>query len=100
MARESVDVSARIISIGPLGRLLCVIGVGAVMLLQPAVVLAAPSPSPKLVGIIPSPPGTDFAEADHTPPGTFAAPFDAARYADITSTTDAKLAETTPAHDG
>ena len=100
MARESVDVSVRIISIGPLGRLLCVIGVGAVMLLQPAVALAAPSPSPKLEGILLSPPGTDFVEADNTTPGIFEGPFDAAGYADITSTNDAKQAETTLDHDG
>ena len=82
-----------------MGRLLCAIGAGAMVLLQSTVVLAAPSPSPTLDGILLSPPGSGFVEAKATA-GIFEGPFDAAGYADITSTANTAAAKATLQRDG
>jgi len=60
-------------------RLLCGIGVGAVLLVQPASALASPSPSPSLDKILVAPPGTGFVEQPKSPSsGLFEGEFDAA----------------------
>jgi hypothetical protein len=83
-----------------LGRLLCAIGVSAVMLMQPAVVLAAPSPSPALDGILLAPPGSGFVEQPKSTSGIFEGPFDADGYASITSSTEVSAAKSTLLSDG
>ncbi|MEA2628881.1 MAG: hypothetical protein QOJ10_1341 [Chloroflexota bacterium] len=72
-----------------LGRLLCAIGVGAVLLVQPAAVLAAPTPSPGLDKILVAPPGAGFAEQPKSPSsGLFEGEFDATGYAQTTAASD------------
>lgn len=71
-----------------LGRLLCSIGVAAVLLLQPAAALAAPTPSPGLDGILLKPPGTGYKEETKTAVGVLEGPFDAAKYAVATGAKD------------
>jgi hypothetical protein len=79
-----------------LGRLLCAIGVGAILLVQPAAVLAAPTPSPGLDKILVAPPGAGFVEQPKSPSsGLFEGEFDATGYAKTTGTsaaTQTKLA--------
>ena len=71
-------------------RLLCGIGVGAVLLVQPASALASPSPSPSLDKILVAPPGTGFVEQPKSPSsGLFEGEFDATGYAKTTATSDA-----------
>ena len=72
-----------------LGRVLCAIGVGAVLLVQPAAVFAAPSPSPALDSILVAPPGTGFVEQPKSPSsGLFEGEFDATGYARTTAAND------------
>jgi hypothetical protein len=72
-----------------LGRLLCAIGVGAALLVQPAIVLAAPTPSPGLDKILVAPPGTGFVEQPKSPAsGLFEGEFDATGYAKTTGTSN------------
>jgi hypothetical protein len=75
--------------LSPLGRLLCSIGVLAVLLVQSAIVLAAPTPSPGLDTILLKPPGAGYKEEPKTTPGILEGPFDAAKYAQATAATDA-----------
>ena len=73
-----------------MGRLLCAIGVGAVLLVQPAAVLAAPTPTPGLDKILVAPPGTGFVEQPKSPSsGLFEGEFDATGYAKTTGTSAA-----------
>ena len=81
-------------------RLLCAIGVSAVMLLQALVALAAPSPSPPLDGILVAPPGSGFVEQPTSASGIFEGPFDADGYASITSSTDVGAAKSALLSDG
>jgi hypothetical protein len=83
-----------------LGRLLCSIGVFAALLLQSAMVLAAPTPSPALDGILIKPPGTGFKEELKTTPGILEGPFDAAKFATVTAPTDTAPTTQTLARDG
>lgn len=71
-----------------LARLLCSVGVAAVLLLQPAAALAAPTPSPGLDGILLKPPGTGYKEETKTAVGVLEGPFDAAKYAVATGAKD------------
>jgi hypothetical protein len=74
----------------PLRRLLCAAGVGALLLVQPASVFAAPTPSPGLDSFLVAPPGTGFVEQPKSPSsGLFEGEFDAAGYAKTTGTNDA-----------
>jgi hypothetical protein len=91
---------AEIGKIERLPRLLCVIAVGAITMLQSATVMAAPSPTPSLDGILLAPPGTGFVEAALSTPGIFEGPFDSAGYADITASADAANAKQTLDLDG
>ena len=83
-----------------MGRLLCSIAVAAVLLIQPALAQAAPTPSPALDGILLKPPGTAFKESPKTTPGILEGPFDAARYADVTGATNATATTLALARDG
>ncbi|HVD47797.1 MAG TPA: hypothetical protein VNG70_11000 [Candidatus Limnocylindria bacterium] len=83
-----------------MGRLLFAIGVSAVILMQPAVALAAPSPSPSLDRILLSPPGSGFVEQPKTASGIFEGPFDAEGYAAITSSADVAAAKKALQADG
>jgi hypothetical protein len=83
-----------------LGRLLCSIGVAAVLLIQPALALAAPTPSPALDGILLKPPGTGFKEEPKTTPGALEGPFDATRYAAVTGAVNAAATTQALARDG
>jgi hypothetical protein len=65
-------------------RILCAFGAGALLVTQSASALAASSPSPPLDGLLVLPPGAGFVE-DKGTPGFFEGPFDAAKYAQITS---------------
>lgn len=70
--------------------LLCAIGVGAVLVVQPAAVFAAPTPSPALDSVLVAPPGTGFVEQPKSPSsGLFEGEFDATGYAKTTATNDA-----------
>jgi hypothetical protein len=100
MGAELLGVSTRFSSIWPLGRLLCVIGVGAIVLLQSATALAAPSPSPALDGILVTPPGTGFAEQAKGAAGIFEGPFDATGYGQITASTNVEQAKQALVGDG
>jgi hypothetical protein len=100
MGAESLDVSVQVGRIETLRRLLCVIAVGAIWLMQPAAVLAASSPSPTLDGILLTPPGAGFVEANKGTPGIFEGAFDADGYTQITSSANAAQAKLTLAHDG
>lgn len=84
----------------PLGRLLCLLGVGAIALAQSVAALAAPSPSPALDGILVPPPGTGFVEQARGTPGIFEGPFDADGYAQITATADTTKAKAALSADG
>ncbi len=77
--------------IEPLRRLLCSIGLAAILLLDSAIALAAPtpSPSPGLDGILIKPPSATFKEEPKAAPGIVEGPFDAATYAELTSAPDA-----------
>ncbi len=66
-----------------MGRTLCAIGAGALLLAQSMSAIAA-TPAPPLDGLLVSPPGTGFVE-DKGTPGFFEGPFDAAKYAEITA---------------
>jgi hypothetical protein len=83
-----------------LGRLLCSIGVVAVVLLQSTLALAAPTPSPGLDGILIKPPGTGYKEEPKSTPGILEGPFDAAKYAEVTVATDAAPTTQALARDG
>ena len=83
-----------------MGRLLCSFGVAAVLLLQSAIVLAAPTPSPGLDTILLKPPGTGYKEEPKTSPGILEGPFDAAKYAEVTAATDAAATTQALARDG
>jgi len=85
--------------IGKLGRLLRVIGV-CVLALQPVVVLAAPTPSPSLDGVLAAPPAADFSELPATTQGIFAGAFDAKGYVTISGTPDPANDQRTMEHDG
>jgi hypothetical protein len=73
----------------PLRRLLCCIGLAAILLLHSAIAFAAPTPSPGLDGILIKPPGTTFKEEPKAAPGIVEGPFDAAKYAEVTAAPDA-----------
>ncbi len=73
----------------PLRRLLCSIGLAAILLLHSAIAFAAPTPSPGLDGILIKPPGTGYKEEPKATPGFFEGPFDAAKYAEVTAAPDA-----------
>ena len=68
--------------------------------MQPAFVLATPTPSPSLDGILLTPPGTGFVETTQGTPGIFEGAFDADGYTQITSSANAAQAKQTLAHDG
>ena len=70
-------------------RLLCCIGLAAILLLHSAIALAAPTPSPGLDGILIKPPSTTFKEEPKAAPGIIEGPFDAAQYAQGTSAPNA-----------
>lgn len=70
-------------------RLLCCIGLAAIVLLHSAIAFAAPTPSPGLDGILIKPPSTTFKEATKAAPGVVEGPFDAAKFAEVTAATDA-----------
>ena len=70
-------------------RLLCCIGLAAILLLDSAIAFAAPTPSPGLDGILIKPPGTGYKEEPKATPGIVEGPFDAAKYAEVTAAPDA-----------
>ena len=70
-------------------RLLCSIGLAAILLLHSAIAFAAPTPSPGLDGILIKPPATGYKENAKATAGIFEGPFDAAKYAEVTAATDA-----------
>ncbi len=73
----------------PLRRLLCSIGLAAILLLHSAIAFAAPTPSPGLDGILIKPPGTGYKEEPKATAGFFEGPFDGAKYAEVTAAPDA-----------
>jgi hypothetical protein len=83
-----------------MSRLLCSIGVAAVLLLQPATAVAAPTPSPGLDGLLLKPPGTGYKEESKATPGILEGPFDAAKYAQVTAAPDAGATARSFARDG
>jgi hypothetical protein len=83
-----------------LGRLLCSIGVAAVVLLQSATALAAPTPSPALAGLLVKPPGTGYKEEPKATASIVEGPFDAAKYAAVTAAPDAALTAQALVRDG
>jgi hypothetical protein len=97
MGAESLDVSAQMVRIGRLGRLVVFIGV-CVLALQPALALVVPTPSPSLDGILAAPPAADFKEL--TTEGVFAGAFDAKGYVTISGTPDPDNDQKTMEHDG
>ena len=82
-----------------MGRLVVFIGV-CVLALQPALALAAPTPSPSLDGILAAPPAADFKELPSTTEGIFAGAFDAKGYVTISGTPDPDNDQKTMEHDG
>jgi hypothetical protein len=100
MTHRKLDVSVQISTIAKVGRLLCAIGVGIVVLLQPAVALAASSPSPSLDGLLAAPPGSDFVELPATTPNVFAGAFDAQGFVTIDGTPDPTNDQKTMEADG
>jgi hypothetical protein len=66
----------------PLRRLLCSIGLTAILLLHSAIALAAPTPSPGLDGILLKPVATGYKEALKSGPGILEGPFDSTKYAE------------------
>lgn len=87
-------------TIAPVGRLLCAIGVGVLVLLQPAAAMAASSPSPSLDGLLAAPPGADFVQLPATTPGVFAGAFDAQGFVTIDGTPDPANDQKTMENDG
>ena len=83
-------------------RLLCSIGLAAILLLHSGIAFAAPtpSPSPGLDGILIKPPGTTFKEEPKAAPGVVEGPFDAAQYAVLTSAADAAATSQSLAQNG
>jgi hypothetical protein len=77
----------------PLRRLSCSIALATILLLQSAIALAAPTPSPGLDGILIKPSGTGYVEQAKAAPGIVEGPFDAAKYAEITSAPNASATE-------
>ena len=73
----------------PLRRLLCFIGLAAILLLHSGIAMAAPTPSPGLDGILIKPLATGYKENAKASAGIFEGPFDAAKYAEVTAATDA-----------
>ena len=84
----------------PLSRLLCSLGLAAVLLVQSATALAAPTPSPGLDGILIKPPGTAYKEEPKAAPGIIEGPFDATKYAEVTAAPDAAATGKALAKDG
>ena len=84
---------ARLSRMEPLRRLICSIALAAILLLQPAIALAAPTPSPGLDGILIKPSGTGYVEQAKPAPGIVEGPFDAAKYAEITAAPNASVTE-------
>jgi hypothetical protein len=72
-----------------LRRLLCSLGLAAILLLNSAIAFAAPTPSPGLDGILIKPVGTGYKEALKATTGIVEGPFDAAKYAEVTAAPDA-----------
>jgi len=66
----------------PLRRLLCFIGLAAILLLHSGIALAAPTPSPGLDGILIKPLATGYKEALKSGPGILEGQFDSAKYAE------------------
>jgi hypothetical protein len=87
------------VRIGALGRVVVFIGV-CVLALQPAMALAAPTPSPSLDGILAAPPAADFKELPSTTAGIFAGAFDAKGYVTISGTSDPDNDQRVMEHDG
>jgi len=83
-----------------LRRLLCSIGLAAVLIFQSAAALAAPTPSPGLDGILIKPPGTGYKEEPKATLGIIEGPFDAAKYAEVTAAPDPASAAKTLTDDG
>jgi hypothetical protein len=84
----------------PLRRLLCSIGLAAILLLHSAIAFAAPTPSPGLDGILIKPPGTGYKEEAKATPGIVEGPFDAAKYAEVTAAPDAAATAKALTQDG
>jgi hypothetical protein len=84
----------------PLRRLLCSIGLAAILLLHSAIAFAAPTPSPGLDGILIKPPGTTYKEAPKAALGIFEGPFDAAKYAEVTAAPNAAATARALTNDG
>jgi len=84
----------------PLRRLLCAIGLVAIVVLHSAIAIAAPTPSPGLDGILIKPPGTGYKEEPKATPGIVEGPFDAAKFAEITAASDAAATAAALARDG
>ena len=82
-----------------MGRLVVFVGV-CVLALQPALALAAPTPSPSLDGVLAAPPAADFKELPSTTEGIFAGAFDAKGYVTISGTPDPDNDQKTMEHDG
>jgi hypothetical protein len=68
--------------------MLCSIGLAAILLLQSAIALAAPTPSPGLDGILLKPLATGYKEAPKSGPGLLEGPFDSAKYAEAIAASD------------
>ena len=83
-----------------MGRLLCSLGLAAVFLLQSAIALAAPTPSPALNGLLLKPPGTGFKEEPKATATIFEGPFDAAKYATVTAAPNPAQTAQLLIHDG
>jgi len=72
----------------PLRRLLCFIGLAAILLLHSGIALAAPTPSPGLDGILIKPLATGYREALKSGPGILEGQFDSAKYAETIAASD------------
>jgi hypothetical protein len=82
-----------------LGRLSLSIACAAIAF-QPAVALAAPSPSPALSGVLASPPTADFTETSSSVPGSFEGAFDPKTFVTNTGAKNADAVQATMQRDG
>ena len=81
-------------------RLLCSIGLAAILLFPSAIAFAAPTPSPGLDGILIKPPGTAYKEEPKATTGMIEGPFDAAKFGGVTAAPDAAASAEALGKDG
>jgi hypothetical protein len=71
-----------------------------IVALQPAIAIAAPTPSPALSGVLAPPPSADYIEADATVPGLMEGAFDAKKYVATGNPANPTLVQRTLERDG